>query len=265
VPTAIFAGLPVRYVPPLRGLLGRESERFVGWSFKFSPTQAKLPILRPQDLDQIARITGPEDEVHVLAFSSDSQRSKVSDTFRQFFRFRWFRNEVLREIGPVDSTLFTEELGFVLKEEEAWAESVKPRNLKSPLLLPETSFQCNKSSLDMWRHAMSYGNLENVISAEVAIETFQRNHLRRIVFEGYSQHKWIDDGDRIFHDTGERHAIPPVPRMWKFSYHIEDGFHFDVTHLHRRRFLLRDSSGKSYVGLAGKHLNIDPHGFIRGS
>ncbi len=74
----------------------------------------------------------------------------------------------------------------------------------------------------------------------------------------------MDQRGRIFDEDGERHGVAPFPRGWKYSYRIEAGFHFDITSSDGRRFVVSDAIGmRNRVG-AGAHLNMDPHGHVRG-
>jgi len=91
------------------------------------------------------------------------------------------------------------------------------------------------------------------------VREFERAYLRK-----QAHYQWIDDRDLIFGRNGSRHADAPFPRGWKFSYRLPDGFHYDVVHLERRKFSLTDIGGALHITVANGHLNIDPHGYVRG-
>jgi hypothetical protein len=262
--TAVFAGIPSRYIPPLRGLLGREAQRYQGWSFKFAPRNGKEPQLLPQDVNEIERLAKDSDDIHVLGWTAQSKHNLASASIiRQYFRFRWFPLHMLQQIGSANPEGFLAKLESDLGEESLWTARVKPADLSSPLLLPASCFKCSSRHVELWRHAQAYGDIENINSAEQAVSQFRREYLRRIVFSGRQQNKWLDQNELVFDEDGERHAIAPSPRSWKFSYRVIDGFHYDVTHHREREFLLRDVGGTSHRANKREHINVDPHGYVR--
>lgn len=262
--TVAFVGIPSRYVPSLRGLLEKYKAEFGEWNFYLIPRDAKEPGLLLRDVGEIEKAAERSTSLHVYGWAAPTGTSKVAgDYFRQFFRFRWFPTYLLAHISRPDQAELVTALKESLREEEEWSSHVKPVDLRSPLLLPASCFRCGAGNRELWRHASSYGNMENITGAEKAVENFTRTHFRRVIASGVQQSKWVDDADLIFEESGERHALAPPPRSWKFSFRITDGFHYDVTHQHARRFALMNANGTSKTAKAGEHLNVDPHGYIR--
>jgi len=261
--TVIFAGIPQRYLPNLRSLLEKNSDRFPRWNFKFVPTMDKSPSLRARDLSQIERLAADSERVHIFGMPNDKGGLAGASAIRPFFRFRWFPHALLHRIGSPQPDDFLIELATAIKDEEDWAEKVMPLTHSSPLLLPQSSFSCSAKNRDMWRHALAYGDPENLVGAIHAMELFTRTHRQRIVFSGHPSQKWIDDSERIYDEDGPRHGDAPSPRMWKYSFKIEDGFHYDLTHVHGRQFSIRDAIGAEHRAKPTGHINIDIHGYVR--
>jgi hypothetical protein len=261
--TVIFAGLPQRYLPTLRSLVERQSDRFPLWNFKYVPTLERSPSLRPRDVSQIERVAATSDRVHVLGMPDDKNGHAGAAAIRPFFRFRWFPHGLLHLIGSPDPERFISELVAAIEEEEDWAKRVMPQNHNSALLLPETCFTCSARNRDMWRHALAYGDPNNLTGAENAISQFSRTHRQHVIFSGHPSYKWVDDSERIYDEDGQRHGDAPPPRMWKYSYKIEDGFHYDLTHLRNRKFSLHDALGIEHRAKADSHINVDIHGYVR--
>src|SRR5207249_6144647 len=100
----------------------------------------------------------------------------------------------------------------------------------------------------------------NIIAVGHAVDDFRGRHWLPVPAGG---RRWVDSSNRIFDHTGARHGRPPFPRGWKYSYRIPDGFHFDVTVLDDRAFVLCDALGANHTADAGGYLNVDPHGYVR--
>jgi hypothetical protein len=74
---------------------------------------------------------------------------------------------------------------------------------------------------------------------------------------------WVDSDSKAFDHRGARHGVAPFPRAWKFSYQVVPGFHFDVSSRVSRAFCVHASDGRRHDVLGSRHLNIDPHGWVR--
>jgi hypothetical protein len=213
---------------------------------------------------QAQELADQQENPHVFGFSAQKDRQHLADQIKPYFRFRWFDHGLLKCLGSPDPTPFVRELASNLAQESEWAARVKPSDLNSPLLLPESSFEPGRKHLNLWRHASAYGDPQNIVSAEKAIKGFRNAHHRKVNFKSFaSTYKWVDERNRIYDQDGPRHGIAPFPRGWKYSYKIEPGFHFDVNQVDGRQFALIDATGRRHHVSAGDNLNIDPHGYVR--
>ena len=263
MPTAILLGIPARYIKTARSAVENRSNVFDPWRIKFVESPEKEPQISPREVKRALALASEHSDAHILGFSAQQNRQDSANQIRSYFRFRWFDHGLLRFLGSPDPSPFVNQLAADLAEEAAWSDRVKPSALDSPLLLPECSFEVVGRHRDLWRHACSYGDPGNIEGAEKAVHAFWNFYRRRIDFEGAKQSKWIDRGDRIFDEDGERHGIAPFPRGWKYSYQIEDGFHFDVTCSTRRAFFVLDALGGRTRVHSGAHINLDAHGYVR--
>ncbi len=261
--TAILVGIPTAYVGAAKSAIASNASLFENWSLKYVPSSGKEPEILARTVNQARDMAAKYEEPHVFGLSAQKNRNEVVREIKPYFRFRWFAHELLRCLGSPDASPFLQELAINLQEESQWAGRVKPTNLDSPLLLPESSFQATRKYKELWRHANAYGDPENVSGAERAIKGFRSAHRRKVNLKTFSTYKWVDEGDRVFDQDGPRHGIAPFPRNWKFSYRIEPGFHFDVSHTDERQFDLFDVNGTRCHVDAAAHLNIDPHGYVR--
>lgn len=232
------------------------------WGIKFVESPAKEPQISLREMKRALTLASEHSDAHILGFSTQQNRQDFSSQIKSYFRFRWFDHGLLRFLGSPDPSPFVNQLSSDLAEESAWSHRVKPSALDSPLMLPECSFEVVGRHRDLWRHACSYGDTKNIEGAEKALHAFWNFYRRRVDFEGVKQSKWIDRGDRIFNENGERHGIAPFPRGWKYSYRIEDRFHFDVTCSTGRPFFVCDALGGRTCVHSGAHINLDPHGYV---
>jgi hypothetical protein len=261
--TAILVGIPTGYVGAAKSAIANNASLFEEWSIKYVPCNGKEPEILARTANEAREMAAKYDDAHIFGLSAQKNRNEVVREIKPYFRFRWFAHQLLRCLGGPDPSGFFQELATNLQEESQWAGRVKPTNLDSPLLLPESSFKAASKHRELWRHASAYGDLQNVSGAERAIRGFRSAHHRKVNLKTFSTYKWVDEGDRIFDQDGPRHGVAPFPRNWKLSYRIEPGFHFDVTHADERRFDLFDVNGARCHVDAAAHLNIDPHGYIR--
>jgi hypothetical protein len=261
--TAILLGIPARYVKTARSAVESSPGAFDHWSIKFIECPEKEPQISPREVKRALTLASEQPDAHILGFSVQRNRQDFANQIRSYFRFRWFDHGLLRFLGSPDPSPFVKQFAADLAEEGAWLDRVKPSALDSPLLLPECSFEVVGKHRDLWRHVCSYGDPGNIEGAEKAIQAFWNFYRRRIDFGGAKQSKWIDRGDRIFNENGERHGIAPFPRGWKYSYRIQDGFHFDVTCYAQRPFFVYDALGGRTRVHSGEHINLDPHGYVR--
>jgi hypothetical protein len=262
--TALLLGIPQGYVGTAKSAIRDNASLFTAWSIKYVPSSGKFAEILAPAVKQALQLAEQYEDSHILGFSTQKNRQALVDQIRPYFRFRWFDEDALKCLGSPDPSFFVKTLASDLRQEHDWALRVKPLNLSSPLLLPESSFDCISKHRDLWRHASAYGDPNNIVGAEKAIDEFRNAYHRKVTFETFSKYAWVDDQARLYGRDGPRHGIAPFPRGWKYSYRIEPGFHFDVTQLEGRKFFVLDSSGKRHHAVANAHLNIDPHGHVRG-
>jgi hypothetical protein len=261
--TALLLGFPQGYVRAAKRSIERSAGLFTDWSIKYVPSNGHATGIAQRDVHKIEDFVERDATIHVIGFSDQKNRKDFSDQIAPFFRFRWFAYELLKCLGSPDSSRFVNGLADDLAEEIEWETRVKPTSLNSPLLLPECAFKAQSKHENLWRHALAYGDIQNVIGAVKAIESFRITYRQKVEFAGYSANKWIDNADRVFDEAGPRHAPAPYPRNWKYSYGIETGFHFDVRQLRGHQFSVFDATGTPNLVRTGGYINIDPHGYVR--
>jgi hypothetical protein len=261
--TALLLGIPSGHIEKAKSVLSANAAMFAGWSVKFVPAPRKQAEIIPRMVIRAQELAAEHDDTHVIGFSDQSNRQIAADEIKPFFRFRWFNHGLLKYLSSPDPSPFVNGLAADLREEFEWAARIKPASLASPLLLPECSFVPERKNRELWRHASAFGDLRNIDGAEKALAEFRNTQRRRVAFGTFSAYRWVDEHGRVFDGDGERHGTPPFPRGWKFSYRLEPGFHFDVTHVDGRQFSLNDVHGIINRAPSGAHLNIDPHGYVR--
>ena len=261
--TALLVGIPSGYVGAAKSAIAQNATLFDTWSVKYVPCSRKDPEILDWMVRRAQEFADQQGDPHIFGFSAQKDRHRAADQLKPYFRFRWFDHLLLKCLGRTDPSSFLQQLASDLAEESEWATHVKPSNVDSPLFLPECSFEPGRKHLELWRHASAYGDPQNIVGAEKAIESFRNAHHRKVNFKGSHAYKWVDERERIYDQGGPRHGIAPFPMGWKYSYKMEPGFHFDVTRLDGRRFELMDAHGKSFRVSPGGNLNIDPHGYVR--
>lgn len=259
--TAILLGIPSPYVARLRSALDSQGGLPVPWSLKFVPAPKKNPEINRGTVRQACDLADKHQSPHIMGFSKQQHRKELAAEIVGSFRFRWCDQLVgyLGNLATPNPGLFLERLAAELAEEEQWSSRIKPMDMGSPLLLPECSFRAGGRHKSLWRHASSYGDAANINGAAKAVREFERAYLRK-----QERYQWIDDRDLIFGRNGARHADAPFPRGWKFSFRLPDGFHYDIMHLEKRKFSLTDIVGALHAAAAMGHINMDPHGYVRG-
>jgi hypothetical protein len=261
--TALLFGIPQGYVKTAKSAIERNDGLFTGWSIKYLPSNGNTSGISQRDISKLEQVVQNTESLSVFGFSDVHNRHILSDQIAPYFRFRWFKYELLRFLGSPDPSPFVNGLATALVEELEWSNSVRPADLGSPLLLPVCAFKPERKHSNLWRHACAYGDLQNVFGAAKAIESFRNDHYRKVEARDCTRLKWVDSADRIFSKDGARHGVAPFPRNWKYSFQIEAGFHFDVTKLGGQQFTVEGADGGKNLVKPGGYLNIDPHGMVR--
>ena len=104
--TAIILGIPVGYVGPAKSAISRNLGMFGAWSIKFVPAPRRETAILPRMVDQVMEFAARYDDSHILGLSAQANRQEIGNHIRRFFRFRWFRHELLRFLGSPDPLRF---------------------------------------------------------------------------------------------------------------------------------------------------------------
>lgn len=190
---------------------------------------------------------------HILAFhySRDDHKEFEAHVYSRH-RLVWVDSSVLKDYG---TGRFEATVKSLIEFEELWRSSVRPPDVRSPLMLPECSFKPNGLLNQAWKRAQRVvADRDEINSVRALIVRFWHEH--------YLQRCWIDAYDLRFNYRGARHGVIPAARRWKFAHELPEGFHFDVSADRGRPFLLRDEAG--VVRKYTKYANVDCHGHVRG-
>jgi hypothetical protein len=258
---AIIGGLPLDLEKRVRVALERGDAVLTDeWAIAWMPSKGHRPGLAPS---QIARVLGKASDLggaHVLIFRGGAAEvdAVVVTEVAPYFRIRWLDKKLLTLI-PYSIGEFCVAITAVLKEELEWNLAVKPQDESCCLLLPECAFAANDAVKHLWEIAGQPG-IERIRNAALVSEQFRSIHWRR---RDDVRRVWIDQRGRAFDYHGPRHGLAPFPRSWKFSYQLPVGLHFDVTATDSGAFKVFDWDENCHAVSASKHVNIDPHGYVR--
>lgn len=267
MPSVIIVGLPVGHAKRLAAGIRNEKGAFRDeWQVQYVNSARNGPEIQPKQVAEALTAASAYEHAHVVAVSKQdgSIRQAIANQIRRYFRFRWMKNELLNSISG-DVARFFEEFNRLLQEEERWLSLVKPTDLYSPLLLPQDCFAAHEKCRRLWDMAEQYGDIDNIVAAGGAVETFKNTHWTQLAPVGHygRSRTWIDQEGQVFAVDENRHGVAPFPRGWKYSYRIEDGFHFDVSSSNERAFTFIDCTRKAYSVPRAGHVNVDPHGHVR--
>jgi len=239
-----------------------------GWDIRLLPSGLReIGFTKTKDVLEAA---SKSLDVHVLAASQQGQfvKQRLAGDIRPYFRFRWLSAQCLSQLLQNDFSNISAILVPILEEEERWSNEVKPRLPADALLLPKDIFSV-AADQDIWGQSEAYGDPYVVSNAAQSIKRFTGRYFVKMPSSGHyaSSTQWLSDQCRIFDHRGARHGEPPFPRGWKYSLKIEDGFHYDVSNQSGREFMADglDQGGQADKRkvAAGKHVNIDAHGYFR--
>lgn len=260
LPFLILAGIPRGAYQRLKG----KQLAIPSWNFLIRPSKDhEKAELRADDPEEIlAKTVQSPEGGHVLAFSQVSGRQKdLAHEIRRHLRFRWLNNEYLKLLYAN----FDQFMSVIKQEaifEMEWRKSLRPKDQWSPLLLPQSVFTSKIGGM-LWDEAAAVGPTS--IGATREIDRVRR--FADCFVEAHKQHgEWLDAKDLKF-KIGERHAHPPEEVwMWKFSWRVQDGFHYDVTHARGHGFNVTDSWDSTRHSIRNNwYINIDCHGRCRPS
>ena len=260
MPTVIIAGLPVESDRRVQSALRQQTPFQADWKVIWMRSKGGVAGLAPSQLDGVSQAASTDNGAHLIVFRGREKHEEEAVKIRlgRFFRIRWLDHTLLRLI-PCGMDRFFSAIIEVLVEEQEWIDTVKPRSEACCMLLPECAFSAEPGVRHMWTAASEPG-IERIRLAARATKQFEATHWLQ---QKNGVRAWTDGDDRIFDHRGARHGSAPFPRMWKFSYQMAPGFHFDVTSRFSRPFHIRAFDGTRHKALALGHINIDPHGYVR--
>jgi len=264
----VVAGLTPPMSKRLRGEVKRSGMLRSGWVLETidSKNQRMHSITSEQGMDAM-RMASASENAHIIGVSTEAgqARQRLSSLIRSFFRFRWLDNRLLESLNS-NAREFISSLNKVLEEEEYWAENIKPTGVADALILPKQSFRTRAPHSNLWEECEAYGNRAIAAAFVRHLEAFRQAYNKRSMGEGNKfVHWWTDDDDLVFKHRGAPHGIAPFPRDWKYSMKLAAGFHYDVQSGKNRPYGVIDSSGETHRRAGDKHVNLDAHGYVRGS
>lgn len=252
-PMLLIAGIP-------KALIRRNREyklNVTGWDTRIIPSQDKGATLASYWKRVLAAADGHGPEgVHIIGFHhlGDDDRRSFEKNVGDKHRLIWLSNQLLALYG-------TDEFGdFILSHaqfEEQWREKIRPQRIASALLLPESSFTPVVASKIWYRTRRVTPSRDDLTAITRLLDDFRQRHLVG------SRSVWKDGRDLEFQFSGSRHANTPTERRWKFTYFVDENFHYDVKHSRSNTpFIIIDGNGVSRRFT--NYTNVDCHGFIRG-
>lgn len=256
--SAQFAGLPLNAY--------RKLERdFYSWAetlmpairFRACPLLSEhTPRISTGDLKNIENNTA-EGYVHIALFPIRDWK-QVRDRFR--FDCRVAILDLPGYLYGINWYMVEDALAKFLDFERRWCQTVCPRDLNHPLLLPPPSFEPAPKIRNYWKDCDVYRRTEELTEANNALQAMESLH-RKPTDSGTC---WLDTRGRRFRVDPARHARTPAERAgaerFRFCFRVPVGFHFDVDHNRLQEFLLTDRSGKAHKV---RRANVDPWGSIR--
>lgn len=258
-PILILAGIPAGSTAKMNRNYTFE---WPGWDCRRCDTQSKKVDLSVAWRD-VTTIVAEQDKdpnmqgVHVLAFHKvQSEQYRFLNALAPYHRIVFLPTSLLSLFS--DAGKFNEALRGFVAFEERWRQEIRPSALSAPLLLPEDYFSAPAPYSQLWSNARAVTNdgaNDNDRCAELrkAINQFQiQLHRQRETDLGY-----VDTAGRFFVYNGERHGRGKPGDNWKFTYWMEEGFHYDVSRFEGDGSIM--FGGRKY----GDHVNIYPHGLLR--
>lgn len=247
--TLILAGVP-------RGVFLRNKSFQVavpGWKVVWVKSKSDRVDVTNSWADVVAAADETEDGAHILAFhSNQDSRAQFEDDIYARHRLIWLDKALLREYG---SQSFNEALIHIAGFERDWREHIRPAHHGDPMILPESAFRPFGGFDDTWiRVQRVRDGWDDLTKLRTRLDRFTARHR---ILDG-----WFDSRDLIFDGRGTRHGIAQKFWRWKYTFLVDQQFHFDVRHKHNSRFEVYDKKGK--VHRINGYTNIDCHGHIRG-
>lgn len=241
---------------------GQSAGRLNGWDYRTFPSEKRdLTTIGQKQIDTLCKLAASNGGAHIFGVSKERDRERIEDQIRPYFRFRWVEPAVVLQTGGGNHAPLLDALEVATAEENYWVANIKPISVSTPLILPDI-FNAIRDLEEVWRLSESYNNLGHLEAAANLIARFPKEHRRKI--DEVKGTPWLASNSLIWDDGGPRHGTPPFPKNWKYSFEIDQGFHFDVSAHSGKKASFKDSLGKSHAMPKG-YLNVTAHGEVRGA
>jgi hypothetical protein len=260
VPTFIVAGYQKSITNQLNAALNKAKPSLQGWRWELFPSsETSVSRISQKQVNSLLEFAAKHGGAHIFGVNNqrlDANEVFVGNMIKRYFRLRWLPARAVGMLGGGDNTEFISALIDAIQEEGFWANNVQPRNLSSPLMLPDI-FKATASLLDTWTLSESYNDVDNLKAAVQKIAKFESTHRRRI--SSGSKTPWVDEKeDWVWEDNGAPHGTAKFPKTWKYSFHAPN-FHFDVQSK-RKSAIFLDCNGESHP--VKEYLNVTAHGEV---
>ncbi len=100
--TAILLGIPQKYVETAKAAIKQNGRLFTVWDIKYAPSNGKATGMLQRDVDRVEAFAEERQDLHILGFSSESDRQNLAARIAPYFRFRWFKHQYLKCLGSPD-------------------------------------------------------------------------------------------------------------------------------------------------------------------
>lgn len=259
MPNAILAGVPANLTKQVKAALKRLNS--VNWNFQIVESRdRRIAAITANDIETVRKMACKSGGAHVIAFDDNRNRLVKANLIRPYFRFRWGDMTALRAVAG-ELQPFIDSVASVLLEEDAW-RNVMPKDKASPLVLPSRIFDVRKDVADIWSMSEAFNKEAKYFPRlEATLARFCKEHLKQYASD--QPRYFVDGSHRVWKDSGPYHGVAPFPRYWKYSFRLNEKFHFDVEHEQGREFAFTDALDQRHNVKATCHANIDTHGHVR--
>lgn len=201
------------------------------------------------------------DGTHVVAFHSKrTDKDALREKIGYCVRFLWSDEEHAESFG---TAAFNDRLAEILQVENVWREQVRPRDVRSPLMLPQNRFLVGVGFNEMWPRADRARDAGEIERVRGLVDRFRGEYYKRHQDSKYDGAAYISPDDLAFkfpHPDEYHGTRTPWKHCHKYTFLIPPGFHYDVGHRDERRFNIEGDGGPVPVA---KYINVDPYGSLR--
>lgn len=195
-----------------------------------------------------------EEGVHIFAYHfRESEHNEFNETIYNRHRLVWLERSTLQIYGTQE---FTAMIAAMIQFEIKWRSQLRPKDVRSVLVLPETSFLPHSEYEEAWKRSQHvYAGKDDISTITRLLERFLGAHYRNGV--------WVDRNDLIFAPGGARHGNANRAMRWKFTFLTPEAFHYDVRH-NRKTPGFKIKNHEHYTHDFHEYTNVSCHGYIRG-